>query len=257
VILLTMDQSRDELAYSSVKGRNPFKDARVRKAFYQAIDIQTIDAKIMRGMATPVALPMAPQLFPRAGDFKRHAYDVAAARKLMAEAGYGAGFDLVMDCPNDRYVNDEAICQAIAQMLSRIDVRVKLNALPKARYFEKIGPVAKYDSSFNLIGWTPTSLDGWNVLQNLVACRDDGGKRGSFNFGGYCNPKVDDLARKILVERNPEQRDRLMAEAFGIVHDEVGVIPLHQQALSWGIQRSVSIAQRADNHILLYWARKE
>ena len=112
----------------------------------------------------------------------------------MAEAGYPDGFELVMDCPNDRYVNDEEICQAVTAMLGRIGVKVSLNALPKAQYFEKVSP-RKYDSSFNLLGWTPGSLDSWNVLANLVICRDASGKGGTFNFGGYCNPKIDELAQ--------------------------------------------------------------
>ena len=94
-----------------------------------------------------------------------------------------------MDCPNDRYVNDEGICQAVAQMLARIDIKVKLNAMPKAKYFEKAGPTSKYDSSFNLLGWTPGSLDSWNVIANIIGCRDADGKGGTFNFGGYCNPQ--------------------------------------------------------------------
>ena len=135
-----MDSIRDELLYSSVKGKNPFKDARVRKAVYQAIDMEAIHTKVMRGMSVNSALLISPLLFARAGEFKRHPYDVAAAKKLLADAGYPSGFEVEMDCPNDRYVNDEAICQAVAQMLSRIDIKVKLNAMPKAKYFEKAGP---------------------------------------------------------------------------------------------------------------------
>ena len=116
---------------------------------------------------------------------------MAAAKKLLADAGYPNGFEVVMDCPNDRYVNDEGICQAVAQMLSRIDIKVKLNAMPKAKYFQKAGPTDKYDSSFNLLGWTPGSLDSWNVVENIIGCRDANGKGGTFNFGGYCNPRID------------------------------------------------------------------
>ena len=116
-----------------------------------------------------------------------------------------------MDCPNDRYVNDEAICQAVAAMLARVNVKVKLNAQPKAKYFEKAGPTAKYDSSFNLLGWTPGSFDSWNVLANITGCRDDSGKGGPFNYGGYCNPKVDELADKILVETDTAKRDAMIA----------------------------------------------
>src|SRR5581483_3823741 len=226
-IFLNMDSMRDELLYSSVKGKNPFKDARVRKAFYQAIDIEAIHTKVMRGMSVNSALLISPLLYARADEFKRHPYDVAAAKKLMAEAGYPNGF------------------------------KVKLNAMPKAKYFQKAGPTDKYDSSFNLLGWTPGSLDSWNVLANIAGCRDANGKGGTFNFGGYCNPKVTELSEQILVETDIKKRDDLIAQAFRIVHDEVGLIPLHQQSLIWGVSKKVDIVQRADNQILFYWVKMQ
>jgi peptide/nickel transport system substrate-binding protein len=256
-IFLNMDSMREELHYSSVKGKNPFKDARVRRAFYQAIDIEAIKTKVMRGMAAPTALMISPALFSGADKFERRPYDVAAARKLMADAGYSDGFDLVMDCPNDRYVNDEEICQAVAAMLSRIGVKVSLNAMPKAQYFEKVGPTRKYDSSFNLLGWTPGSLDSWNVLANLVVCRDANGKGGTFNFGGYCNPRIDQLARQIVVEPDTAKRDAMIGEAFRLLHEDAGMIPLHQQALAWGVRDGVRVAQRADGHIRFHWVQNQ
>lgn len=255
-IFLNMDSMNDELAYSNIKGRNPFKDVRVRRAFYQAIDIETIKSKVMRGLATPTAIMISPLLFSGADKLKRWPYDVSAAKRLMAEAGYADGFELVMDCPNDRYVNDEELCQAVSAMLGRIGVKVKLNALPKAQYFAKVSP-PKYDSSFNLLGWTPGSLDSWSVLANLVLCRDAKGNGGTFNFGGYCNPQIDDLAKKILVELDTAKRDAMIGEAFRLLHEDAGIIPLHQQALVWGVTRNVQIAQRADGHIRFGWARKQ
>jgi peptide/nickel transport system substrate-binding protein len=255
-IFLNMDSYRDELLYSNVKGKNPFKDPRVRKAFYQAIDIAAIDAKIMRGMAKPTPLMIAPMLFARSGEFKRHPFDVAAARRLMKEAGYEDGFELTMDCPNDRYVNDELICQAVSAMLSKIGVKITLNIMPKTRYFEKIGPTSKYDSSFHLLGWSANTLDSWNVLANLVVCRDANGKGGTFNFGGYCNPEIDRLTAKILVEGDLAQRDAMIAEAFRLLHEDVGMIPLHQQSLAWGVAKGVTVAQRADGHLRFEWVRK-
>jgi len=256
-IFLNMDQARDELLYSDVKGKNPFKDARVRKAFYQAIDIDAIQKRIMRGNATPTALLIYPPLFSRSAEFQRHRYDPAAAKKLLAEAGYPNGFSLEMDCPNDRYVNDEAICQATVAMLARIGVKVKLNAMSKARYFDKAGAPQKYDSSFNLLGWTASSLDGLNILRSVAGCRDGDGKGATANFGGYCNPVVDELAGSIAVENDVQKRDAMLAKAFRIIHDEVGMIPLHQQALSWGVSKKVSMVQRADNRILFYWVRMQ
>jgi peptide/nickel transport system substrate-binding protein len=254
-IFLNMDQMRDELLYSDVKGKNPFKDLRVRKAIYQAIDVEAIKTRIMRGNAVPTPLLIYPPLFSRADEFKRHPYDPAAAKKLLAEAGYPQGFALEMDCPNDRYVNDEAICQAVVTMLARIGIKAKLNAMSKARYFDKAGAPQKYDSSFNLLGWTASSLDSLNILRSIVGCRDADGKGATANFGGYCNAKVDELAGKIQVENDIQKREEMIANAFRIVHEEVGLIPLHQQTLNWGVAKKVKIVQRADARVLFYWTR--
>lgn len=256
-IFLNMDSFRNELLYSNVKGKNPFKDARVRKAFYQAIDIEAIKSKVMRGLSAPSALLISPLLFSRSGEFKRHPYDPTAAKKLLADAGYPNGFELTMDCPNDRYVNDEAICQAVTVMLARIGVKATLNAMPKAKFFEKAGPTTKYDSSFNMLGWTPGSFDSWNVLYNISGCRDADGKPAQFNYGGYCSKDADALAAKILVETDKAKRDDMIAQAFKIVHEEAGVLPLHQQVLLWGVSKKLDIVQRADNQILFYWANKK
>jgi peptide/nickel transport system substrate-binding protein len=258
-IFLNMDQMRDELLYSSVKGKNPFKDVRVRKAFYQAIDIEAIKSRVMRGLSVPSAILISPSLYGRSAEFKRYPFDVEASKKLLAEAGYPNGFDITMDCPNDRYVNDEGICQAVAAMLARANVKVTLNAMPKAQYFEKAGSPKKFDSSFNMLGWTPGSFDSWNVITSLAGCRDADGKGkvhsgALFNYGGYCSPAVDALATKILVENDTAKREQMIFEAFKIIHDEVGVLPLHQQSLAWGVSKKVTIPQRADNQILFYWA---
>ncbi len=256
-IFLGMDQRRDELLHSDVKGKNPFKDVRVRKAFYQAIDIEGIKRKIMRDLSTPSAIMISPFLYSRSAEFERYPYDPEAAKALLAEAGYADGFSVGMDCPNDRYVNDEAICQAVASMLARIGVKVDLNAQPKAKYFAKVLASGGYDTSFYLLGWTPSSFDYWNILANIEGCRDDAGKGGLFNLGGYCNEKVEELAGKILTENDPEARDELIAEAMTITHEDVSHIPLHQQGLAWGFKSGIELAQRADNQFHFRFVTKK
>ncbi|MDE2361372.1 MAG: ABC transporter substrate-binding protein [Hyphomicrobiales bacterium] len=255
-IHLFMDQKRDELKYSSVKGKNPFKDIRVRKAFYEAIDIEAIKTKVMRGMSTPAALLITPQLYSRAGEFKRLPYDPADAKKLLAEAGYPDGFELTMHCPNDRYVNDEQICLAVTSMLAKIGVKAKLEALPKAVFFGRAGLAGGYDTSFGMLGWTPSGFDSLNIFQNLTGCRDDKGNGSPFNYGGYCNPKVDALIPKISVETDPEKRLDYITQAYRMLTDDVSHIPLHQQALSWGVSKKVKLVQRADDILLYQWVVK-
>jgi peptide/nickel transport system substrate-binding protein len=257
-IFLGMDQVRDELLYSNVKGKNPFKDVRVREAFFKAVDIELIKTRVMRGLSTPSALMIAPQLFALSKDFTRPKFDPDGAKKLLAEAGYPDGFEVTMDCPNDRYVNDAAICQAIVGMLARIGVKINLLAQPKAQYFAKVLKPGGYQTSFYLLGWTPGTSDSHNVLYDILGCRDDPkSSRGEANLGGYCNKKLDALADKVLVEPDTTKRDLLIKEAFEIAAKDYAYIPLHQQALAWGVSKKLKVAQRADNSVLPYWMTKQ
>jgi peptide/nickel transport system substrate-binding protein len=243
-IFLGMDQKRDELLYSNVKGKNPFKDKRVRQAFYQAIDIAGIQRTVMRGASKPTALMVGQGIngFDPALN-TRLPYDAEAAKKLLAEAGYPNGFEVGMNCPNDRYVNDSKICEAVAANLSRIGVKVNLQAETKGTYFPK---VLRRDTSFYLLGWTPGTYDSHNALNALMRCVDDKGA-GQFNLGSYCNPKVDELTAKIQSETDKPKRDAMIREAFKIHSDDIGHLPLHQQALAWGVANNVQLVQMADN----------
>src|SRR5450830_308800 len=243
IIFFGMDQKRDELLFSSVKGKNPFKDKRVRQAFYQAIDIDGIKKTVMRGASNPSALLVGPGINGFQPDMKRLPYDVEAAKKLMAEAGYASGFEVSMNCPNDRYVNDARICQAVAANLARINVKINLQAETKGTYFPKI---LRRDTSFYMLGWTPSTYDSHNALNALVACVDDKGA-GQFNLGAYCNPKVDELTKKIQAETDKAKRNAMIREAFEIHNADVGHIPLHQQSLAWGVSKKVQLVQLADN----------
>ncbi len=257
-IFLGFDQYRDELKYSNIKGKNPFKDVRVRKAFYLAIDENAIADKVMRKAAVPSALMISPLLFPLSKDFPRPKSDPAEAKKLLTEAGYPNGFEVGMDCPNDRYVNDEAICQAVTAMLARVGVKINLLAQPKAKYFAKILVSGGYDTSFYLLGWTPGSFDSWNVLANMYRCRDEKGVGGNNNVGNYCNPKIEELTKQVLVEADTAKRDQLIKTGYDITQNQDwAYVPLHQQALAWGVSKKVKVVQRADNQILFYWFRKE
>ncbi|MDM0011346.1 ABC transporter substrate-binding protein [Variovorax sp. J22P168] len=249
-IFLGMDQKRDELLYSSVKGKNPFKDKRVRQAFSQAIDIVGIQKTVMRGASRPTALLVGPGVngWTEAQD-KRAPFDVEAAKKLLADAGYPNGFEVTMNCPNDRYVNDGQICQSVASNLAKINVKVNLATETKGTYFPKI---LRRDTSFYLLGWTPTTYDAHNALSSLTACPDDKGT-GQFNLGAYCNPKLDELTKKIQSESDKGKRDAMIKEAFAIHIDDVGHLPLHQQALAWGVSKKVELTQLADNFMYFKW----
>jgi peptide/nickel transport system substrate-binding protein len=249
-IFMGMDQKRDELLYSSVKGKNPFKDKRVRQAFYQAIDIAGIQRTVMRGASRPTGLLVGPGINGwTAEQDKRLPYDIDAAKKLLADAGYPNGFEVTLNCPNDRYVNDGQICQSVAASLAKIGVKINLATETKGTYFPK---VLRRDTSFYLLGWTPTTYDAHNALSSLVACVDDKGT-GQFNLGAYCNPKVDDLTKKIQSETDKPKRDAMIKEAFAIHADDVGTLPLQQQSLAWGVSKKVELTQLADNFMMFKW----
>jgi peptide/nickel transport system substrate-binding protein len=248
-IFLGMDQKRDELLFSNVKGKNPFKDKRVRQAFYQAIDIETIKKTVMRGASNPSALMVGPGITGYYAEAKRLPFDLDASKKLMAEAGYPTGFEVSMNCPNDRYVNDGEICQAVAANLSRIGVKINLVTETKATYFPKI---LRRDTSFYMLGWTPATYDAHNALNGLMRCADDKGA-GQFNLGSYCNPKVDELIGKIQSETDKTKRDSYIKEAFEIHTADIGHLPLHQQALAWGVSKKVTLVQMADNFMPFKW----
>jgi peptide/nickel transport system substrate-binding protein len=249
-IFLGMDQKRDELLFSNVKGKNPFKDVRVRRAFYLAIDEETIKNRVMRGAASPTAEMVGAAVRGFQPDLnKRPPYDPEAAKKLLADAGYPSGFEVGMNCPNDRYVNDSAICQAVAANLARIGVKVNLMAETKVTYFPKI---LRRDTSFYLLGWTPSTVDSHDVLSSIMATPNDKGQ-GQFNLGWYSNPKLDELTLKIQSETDQKKRNDMIHEAFKIHQDDVGHIPLHQQALAWAFNNKVSLVQLPNNYMVFKW----
>ena len=144
-----------------------------------------------------------------------------------------------MDCPNDRYVNDAAICQAVVGMLARIGVKVDLLAQPKAQYFAKVLKPGGYQTSFYLLGWTParSRFAQRAATTSWAAATTRRTTRGEANLGGYCNKEFDALTDKVLVETDTAKRDQLIKEAFEIGVKDYGYIPLHQQALAWGVSK--------------------
>lgn len=248
-IFLGMDQSRPELLFSNVKGKNPFKDKRVRQAVYQAIDIDAIQKAVMRGASTPTALMIAPGItgFPAELN-KRLPYDPAASRKLLADAGYPNGFEVGMNCPNDRYVNDEAICKAVSAMLANVGIKVNLTSETKGTYFPKI---LSRNTSFYLLGWTPGTYDSHNPLHSLMSTPK--GPVGTFNLGSYSNPRIDELTEAIAKETDQTKRNAMIREAMKLHQDDVGHIPLHQQALAWGMKKNVDLVQLPDNYMFYKW----
>lgn len=251
VLFVGMDQTRDELLYSSVKGRNPFKDVRVRRALYEAIDIETIKNKLMRGQAQPTGAVMPSPLgvYNDPELERRLPFDLPAARKLMADAGYADGFEVTLDCPNNRYVNDEEICLALAAMWAQLKVKVKVNAMPRALYFPK---VQKLDTSMYLLGWGGSVTDAETTFTPIYRTRGEGGV-GSWNFAQIANPKLDELAVASSREPDPAKREQIVKAAVREFQAQVHAVPLHRQSISWAARSNVSVVQRADNWLEWQW----
>jgi peptide/nickel transport system substrate-binding protein len=250
-IFFGLDQGSPELKYSSVKGKNPFADKRVRQAMYQAIDAEGIKAKVMRGFSAPAGMITSPGVhgYTEALD-KRLKFDVAAAKKLMAEAGYANGFDVVLDCPNDRYNNDEAICQAVVAMLAQIGINVKLEARSKTLHFPKL---QKKDSSFYMLGWGVPTLDSHYVFSFLTQTND--GKTGTWNYTGYSNPKLDSMINAMAAEIDQAKRDKLIAEAWDIVNGDILYLPIHHQVIAWAMSEKLDMPIALNDTPQFRWAK--
>ena len=252
-IYLGMDQARPELLFSNVKGKNPFQDLRVRQAFALAIDEDAIAQRVMHGNARPTWLMWGPGIngFNPAMN-QRPKADPARARQLLAEAGYPNGFEVTLDCPNDRYVNDEAICTAISAMMARVGVKVAVYARTKVKFFADTG-YPNYKTSFYLLGWTPGTYDAQNVFQAILHTRGPG--IGLTNTAGFSNPRIDELNGLIAKELDPAKRQAMIDEGAKIVQDQVGFLPLHQQTIVWAAKDKVELTQPADNRFPLWWVR--
>lgn len=252
LVMIGMDQARDTLLYGKVPGdKNPFKDQRVRKALYQAIDVETMRTKLMNGLSLPTGglTPSPLGSYSDPAIETRYPYDVAAARKLMAEAGFADGFEVTMDCPNNRYINDEEICLALASMWAQLKVKVKVNAMPRVTFFPK---VEKLDTSVYLYGWGGAITDAETMMTPVLRNRGEKGV-GFYNYGNFKNDKFDALAAQSSVEADPKKREQLIKSALMEVKEQVNIIPLHRQMIPWAARSNVSVVHRADNWFEVAW----
>ena len=243
-IFIGMDQYSNELAYSNVKGKNPFKDIRVRKALNLAVDRAAIQRTIMRGLSIPAAIMVAPGVNGHTPELDRVApVDVDGAKKLLAEAGYPDGFEFTLDCPNNRYVNDEEICQALVNMWARAGLKAKLNAMPFATFIPKI---LKHDTSAYMLGWGVATYDALYSLQSLVRTKTTGAD-GNFNLGRVSNAKADQLIDAIKTETDTAKRDAMLREALKLTADEALYVPLHHQMRPWAMKKNITTVHRSDD----------
>ena len=243
-IFLAPDMGSPELKYSNVKGKNPFADKRVRQALSMAIDRDAIRRNIMRGLSIPAGVMVAPGVNGNTPELDAPTKaDVDGAKKLLAEAGYPDGFEFRLNCPNNRYVNDEEICQAILAMWARIGVRAQLMAENMATFIQK---VQNFDSSMYLLGWGVATYDAQYAIQSLARTRTSGAD-GNFNFSKVSDPVVDRLTDAMKTETDTAKRDAMIKEALQRIKDEVLLIPIHHQMRPWAMKAGVTTVHRSDD----------
>ncbi|RZJ07807.1 MAG: ABC transporter substrate-binding protein [Rubrivivax sp.] len=244
-VFFVMDQGSDELRDASVKGKNPFKDKRVREALNLALDRSAIQRSIMRGLSVPAALMVPPGVngYDTALDALIKP-DLAKARKLLADAGYPQGFELPLHCPNNRYVNDEQVCQAAVSMWAKIGVKARLIAAPFATHSQTF---QRGESPFFMLGWGVSTYDTLYALQALAHTRTQGAD-GNFNFGKLSDPTLDGLVQKIKFEPDVPKRNALIKEALLRVRDEAFFIPIHHQIRPWAMKKGVETVHRSNDY---------
>jgi peptide/nickel transport system substrate-binding protein len=232
---------------------NPFQDVRVRRAVAKAINIEALDTILMQGKAEPANQLQPAGLSGYSTDLPNDlAYDEAAARALLQEAGVGEGFSFNFKCTNDRYLNDEAVCQAITGMLARIGLEPVLDVMPVRNYWTELR-AGNFD--LHLLGWSPGTFDAEHPIRFLAATPD--GQLGTWNFGGYSNARVDELLPMIQRELDSAARQTMLDEVASILMEEVAYVPLYTEPLIWAARDGISLVQRPDNFFMLRTVRVE
>jgi len=226
---------------------NPLRDLRVRKAMSMALSREAIVARVMEGKAVPAGQLLPDGFFGTSKKLKVEKYDAEAARKLMAEAGYPNGFGLTIHGPNNRYINDDKITQTVAQLLRRINIDAKVETMPSSVFFTR---ATKLEFSLMLLGWGAESGEASSPLKALLHSYNRELGLGNTNRGRYSNPRVDQLTQQAIVTIDDKKREQLLQEATEIAIGDLGIIPIHYEVSTWGMQKNLTYKARTDQYTL-------
>jgi peptide/nickel transport system substrate-binding protein len=232
--------------------KNPLLDVRVRRAISKAINRPVIAERVMEGQAIPSGQLVSEKLFGNNPALKAEVYDPEGAKKLLAEAGYPDGFNITIHGPAGRYVNDEKIVQAVAQMLSRVGIVSKVETAPMGPYS---GRASKQEFSFHMVGWGASTGEASSPLRSLLATfnRDKG--LGAVNWGRYSNVKVDYLIEQALQQVDDENRRTMLQNATKLAMEDLGLMPIHFQFTIWATTKKVAYTPRTDEYTLAFQFR--
>ncbi|MEM1374732.1 MAG: ABC transporter substrate-binding protein [Pseudomonadota bacterium] len=245
VIMLGFDQEPGGASEADM-----FLDPQARQAVAAAVNVPAILQTIMRGNAEEASQLVSPAMrgFSDA-NARPYAFDQDGARALVEDAGL-AGQTINFRCPNDRYLNDEAVCQAITGMLAQVGMDVSLDAVPVSNYW----PELRADNfDMYLLGWSPGTFDAEHPIRFLASTPNEEKRLGSWNFGGYSNARIDELLPMIQSEIDDTARQAMLDEAAAIMQQEVAYVPLYVQPLVWGTRANIDLTQRPDNFFILRW----
>jgi peptide/nickel transport system substrate-binding protein len=255
-ILLHLDQHRSPPPGVTDKAgkplaENPFKDVRVRQALSKAVNRQAIADRVMEGLALPASNVVSPSVLGHDPAVKPEPYDPEGAKKLLAEAGYPNGFTITLATPNNRYINDEQVAQAAAQMFSRIGVTTKVDAMPLAAY---LGKARGQEFGVALLGWGSLASD--LALRSLAATHNPEKGWGAWNWARYSNPTLDKLLERSLGTVDVKKRESIARELSAYAAREVVFIPLHYQVVTWAMKRSLDYTPRTDEFTFAHYFRE-
>jgi peptide/nickel transport system substrate-binding protein len=247
VIYLHIDHEAEPSPGVTGTDKNPFKDARVRKAVSMAINREAIVERIMGGVAVPAGELLPPGMFGSTPGAQAEEYNPEAAKKLLAEAGYPDGFGLTIGSPNDRYINDAQVAQAVAQMLTRVGIETQVDAVTASTFFARRN---KYEFSMYLAGWGSGTGEMSSPLRALVATPDKDKGYGGTNRGRYSNPELDGLIDQALATVDDDKRESILQQASGVVISDYGILPLHFEVTPWAFRKGITYVPRADQYTL-------
>jgi peptide/nickel transport system substrate-binding protein len=256
-IFLHLDQFRDRVPGVTDRSgrpldRNPFKDVRVRKAISMAINRHGIVERVMEGAAVPASNLVAPSVFGHEPALKPEPFNADGAKKLLADAGYPQGFSIVLHAPNNRYVNDDQVAQAIAQMLARVGIASRVETLPANVYFVK---ARNQEFGVAMLGWG--SFSGDLALRSVIATFDAEKGFGTFNWGRYSNPRLDSLVTRALATLDPAKREAVAREAMTVAVQDYAFVPIHHQIASWALRKGLAYTPRTDEYTFAHHFRAQ
>ena len=235
------------LKTSNITDRNPFNDPRVREAMELAVDRDAIQQVVMRGQSVPTGVANPPFVSGWTEELDAYpAVDLDRAKALLTEAGYPDGFTVTLDTPNNRYVNDEAISQAVVGMLGRIGIQVTLASRPVAQHSPL---VTSNETDFYLLGWGVPTFDSAYVFNDLVHTKD--GSYGAYNGGLYSNPELDAKIQSLGTETDVEVRNATVAEIWQVVKQDRVLLPIHNQVLAYAMKDRISLPVHPENQPLM------